>query len=165
MSEVVSQRLVDERDRHAALADRGRDALDRSVADVTAGEDARHARLEQIGITLELPGAAGRHVRAGQHEAARIESDLGRKPRRLGVRADEDEDAARLEPRRLAGDTIPDVDRLQGELPVRGDDLRLADVRARHELVDQVARHALLEAATAAKYRDAARMVCEEERR
>ena len=48
---------------------------------------------------------------------------------------------------------------------MRGDDLRLADVRARHELVDQVARHALLEAATAAKYRDAARMVCEEERR
>jgi hypothetical protein len=39
--------LVDEGDRHRALADGGGDALDRAVADVAGDEQARLARLEE----------------------------------------------------------------------------------------------------------------------
>ena len=51
----VTAVLVHERDRHAALADGGRDALDRAEADVPAGEDAGHAGLEQVRVALLLP--------------------------------------------------------------------------------------------------------------
>ena len=44
----VREVLVDERDRHAALADAGRDALHRAVAHVARREHAGHARLEQV---------------------------------------------------------------------------------------------------------------------
>ena len=49
------QELVDEGDGHAALADRGGDALDRAEADVAAREDARNARLQQIRVAIERP--------------------------------------------------------------------------------------------------------------
>lgn len=46
-----------EGDGHAALADGGRDALDRAEADVAAGEDARNTRLQQVRVAVELcPG-------------------------------------------------------------------------------------------------------------
>jgi hypothetical protein len=51
--------LMDEGDRHAPLSDRGRDALDRPEADVAAREDARHARLQQVWIALEVPPVGG----------------------------------------------------------------------------------------------------------
>ena len=54
----LAQVLVDEGDRHAALADGGGDALDRAEADVAAGEDAGHARLEQVRVAVERPAAA-----------------------------------------------------------------------------------------------------------
>ena len=49
------QILVDERDRHAALADCGGDALHLAEANVTTREDARNAGLEEIWISVELP--------------------------------------------------------------------------------------------------------------
>ena len=51
----VLEVLVHEGDRHAALADRGGDALDRAEAHVAAREDARDARLEQVRVAVELP--------------------------------------------------------------------------------------------------------------
>src|SRR5436190_11649048 len=66
------QVLVDERDRHAALAYCSRDALDGAEADVAAGEDAGHAGLEEVRVALELPAAGGAHVRAGQDVAVPV---------------------------------------------------------------------------------------------
>ena len=57
---LLAQVLVDEGDRHAALADRRGDALDRAEADVAAREDAGDARLEQVGVALELQRPAAR---------------------------------------------------------------------------------------------------------
>ena len=65
------------------------------------------------------------------------------------------------EPSRLAGGPVLDVDRLQRLVAVHGRDLgaaQHADVRPRRELVDQVARHALLQPVAAAEDRHAARV-------
>ena len=94
------QVLVDEGDRHAALADRRRDPLHRAVADVPAGEDPRDAGLEQVRVAAGLPATPGGRVGAGEDEAVVVERDLRRQPRRLGIRTDQDEEAARLEPGR-----------------------------------------------------------------
>ena len=67
---------MDEGDRHAALADGGRDALHRAVPDVAAGEDAGDARLEQVRVALELPAPRRSDVRPGQDEAPLVERDL-----------------------------------------------------------------------------------------
>jgi len=56
---VLPEVLVHEGDRHAAFADRGRDSLHRAEADVAAGEDARHARLEEVRVALDIPAARG----------------------------------------------------------------------------------------------------------
>src|SRR6186997_712985 len=114
----VLQVLVHERDRHASLADRGRHALHRRVADVAAGEDAGNARLEQVRVAVERPPARGAHVRARENEAAAVERDLGRQPRGLGVRPDEDVEPARLDARRLPRVGIAQVDRLERRLAV-----------------------------------------------
>ena len=87
---------MDEGDDHAALAHSGRHALDRAEPDVTAGEDPRHAGLQQIGVAVHRPAAGGAHVGAGEDVAARVQRDLRREPGGLGVGADEDEQAARL---------------------------------------------------------------------
>ena len=71
-----------EGDRHAALADGGGDALHRARAHVAAREDARHARLEQVRISVERPAARIADIGAGEHVAAPVERDLGRQPRR-----------------------------------------------------------------------------------
>src|SRR5262249_59620037 len=51
----LGERLVDELHADRALAHRGGDALHVSRADVADREDARHARLEQVGRALERP--------------------------------------------------------------------------------------------------------------
>ena len=108
-----------------------------------------HARLEQVRVAVERPAAGGAHVGAGEHVAAAVERDLRRQPAGLGVGADEDEEAAGLEPRRLAasrsrGRRSPRATRRRARRRPRlaSSDV---DVRPRRELVDQVARHALLE--------------------
>ena len=157
-----------EGDRHAALADGGGDALHGAEPYVAAGEDPRDAGLEQVGIAVALPPTGGGHVGAGQHVAVVVERDLGREPRRLGVRADQDEEAAGREPGRLPGLGAPDVDRLERRVAVCGHDLgppQHLHVRARGDLVDEVARHALLEPLAAADDRDAPGVVREEHRR
>src|SRR6185437_14800970 len=66
----LAQVLVHEGDRHAALADGRRHALDGPEADVAAGEDAGDARLEQVRVALELPAVGARQLRAGEHVPA-----------------------------------------------------------------------------------------------
>ena len=85
---------MDERDRHAAFADGGGDSLDEARAHVAAREDPGHARLEQVRIAVARPVGGG-DVVAGEDEPALVERDLRREPAGLGVRADEDVDAAR----------------------------------------------------------------------
>ena len=96
----VSEVLVDEGDRHASFADRRGDTFHLAEANVAAGENARHARLEQVRVAVELPAPGRAHVGAGQDVAMPVQRDLGRQPRCLCVGADEDEEAARSEPRR-----------------------------------------------------------------
>src|SRR3954452_13929761 len=163
----VLEVLVHEGDGHAALADRGGDALDRSVADVAAGEDAGHARLEQVGVALGRPAARRAHVRAREHEALRVERDLLGQPFRLGVGADEDEETTGVHAGDLVRLAVADVDRLQRALAVYGGHLdgeAHLDVPAARELVDQVARHARAGRRAAAQHRDAARVHREEQR-
>ena len=137
-----------QRDRHAALADGGGNAFHGAEPDVAAREDARDAGLEEVRVAVELPPPGGGHVGAREHVAAAVERDLGRQPRRLGIRSDEDEQAAGFEPGRLSGRGVADVDRLERCIAVRDDHLapiEHADVRPGGELFDEVMRHALLE--------------------
>jgi hypothetical protein len=82
---------VYERDGQAALADGRSDALDRAGPNVAAGEDAWHARLEEVAVAVEVPFDADADVGAGEHVAARVECDLQRKPAGLRVCTDEQE--------------------------------------------------------------------------
>jgi hypothetical protein len=50
--------------------------------------------LEEVRVSVGLPPTGRGHVGAGQHVAVVVEHDLGREPRRLGVRPDQDEEAA-----------------------------------------------------------------------
>ncbi len=104
-------------------------------------------------------GAGSPDIRAGEHVAVRVESDLGRHPPGLGVGADEDEEPAGLESGRLSGLRARDVDLLEGFGAVSGDNLAVeqgTDRRARGDLIDQVLRHALFEPITATDDRDTA---------
>src|SRR6185437_3566464 len=152
----LAQVLVHEGDRHAALADGRRHALDGPEADVAAGEDAGDARLEQVRVALELPAVGARQLRAGEHVPAPVAGDLRRQPARLGVGADQDEEAARLERGLVAGLRVADDDRLELSLALHPDDLAVGahlDVRPGRELVEQVPRHRPLRARAAAQDR------------
>ena len=72
------------------------------------------------------PASAGPRVDAGQHVALGVERDLRREPARLGIGADEDEEAARLEARLSRPTSSRDVDRLDRRLAVGRRDLGLA---------------------------------------
>ena len=164
----VAQVLVHEGDRHAALADRCRYPLHGAEPDVAAGEDARDARLEEVRVPFEWPPSGVAHVTAGEHIALEVERDLRWEPRGLGIGADEDEQAARLEPRRLAADCVMNVDRLERGVAVGGRDLvpeQDSDVRAGCGLVDEILRHALLQRVAAVDDRDRAGVGREEDGR
>jgi hypothetical protein len=77
-------------------------------------------RLEEIRIAVEHPASAGAHVRAGEHVSVVVEHDLVRKPGRLSIGADEDEQSARLDTGRRARLRVADVDRLEREVAVHG---------------------------------------------
>ena len=66
--------LVDHGDDHGPFARRRRHPLDRPLADVAGGEDARAARLERIRLPDQRPVAGG-DVTAGEHEAVFVEAD------------------------------------------------------------------------------------------
>src|SRR5204863_2509278 len=75
---VLAEVLVHEGDGHAPLADRGCNALDGTEPDITAGEDAGHACLEEVRVALERPRSARLGVGAGKDVALLVERDLGR---------------------------------------------------------------------------------------
>jgi hypothetical protein len=81
---------VHERDRHAAFTDCCRHALDGAESDVTAGEDAWDARLEEVGISAVEPLSGLARVRPRENVARWVQGDLGWEPGRLGIRADEE---------------------------------------------------------------------------
>ena len=76
----VLEVLMDEGDRHAALADGGGHALHGAEAHVAAREDARDARLQEVRVAVERPLDRRAHVGAGEHEAA-----VGRARSRAGA--------------------------------------------------------------------------------
>src|SRR4029453_2694968 len=117
-SEVL-QVLMHERDGHAAFADGGGDALDRARSNVTASEDARHARLEQIRIAVARSIRGRRNVDAGEHVAASVARDLAGQPLGLRIRADEDEETAARPALLVTAAAIGYVDR--GEMAVAVD--------------------------------------------
>src|SRR6266540_4058528 len=129
-----------------AEATRFVDPLRRPAANVPDREHSVQARLE---------GASpGGDVGTRLHEAFRIERDAGaRKPSRVRVRADEEEEMTDLSLRLLAGEGVPPADRLQNaavslERGYRRLRLHL-DVRQPGDAIVQVPRHAGFEAGPA----------------
>src|SRR5581483_138269 len=80
---------VDELDRHRSFADRRRAALRRSAADVARGEDAGHARLEQV---VRVRGVAG------EDEAVGMASDGVVQPLGARLGAEEEEEKGERKP-------------------------------------------------------------------
>src|SRR6187399_829413 len=91
---VALQKLVDEGDRHAALADGGGAAFDRAETHVAAGKDPGDIRFEQVGLAILLPLPGFQYVRAGLDITALIALYLLRQPVCLCISADEDEKPA-----------------------------------------------------------------------
>ena len=112
------------------------------------GEHPGAARLERQRLAVALgtlPVAGG--LRPGEYEAALVERHLIREPARVGQRADEDEQHARVEPAALAGLVVLDHDSVEDpvltdQLPHLGVQVDL-DGGALLDAVDQVARHVL----------------------
>ena len=125
-----------EGDRHAALAHGGRDTLHRAQPDVAAREDPRGARLEQVGVAVELPATGGGDRGAREHVAVAIECDLGRQPGGLGVRADEDEQPPESSLVVSPVSRRCDVDRLEGDV---GRGAAATSVRYSTRMFDRVA--------------------------
>src|SRR5262245_14839711 len=149
---VPRQERVQRRHHLGALADRGGDTLHRAAADVADREDARPARLEGMPI-------AGAGLGAGAYEPIAVERDaaLG-EPRGVRIGADEEEELRGAAAGLLTAVARAPADRLQ---PSAGalDAAHLAaqvhhDVRERRDAVDQVARHARLEARAAHEHAD-----------
>src|SRR5207249_7183752 len=95
-----------------ALADRGRDSLGRSGADVADGEQSRMAGLErQRGAFERIPARVEVLAPEGQvseHEPAIVEGGEARQPRRGGVGADEREQGSAGERLLPVGAADPD---------------------------------------------------------
>src|SRR5437764_3698317 len=99
----LAKRPVDELHAHRALADRRGHALDAARACVADGEDARPARLQQVGLAGERPAGLlelGRlEVGAGLHEVLLVERHAALQPAGVGIGAGHQEemtDRARL---------------------------------------------------------------------
>src|SRR5262249_40502996 len=124
---LLAQILVHERDRHASLADRGCNTFHRAEADITAGEDAGHARLEEVRVALQRPSPARLGIGAGEDVAVVVESDLRRQPPRFRVGADHDEERIRAAILRLAAAAVANLDGLERLLAEHGDDLAVEE--------------------------------------
>src|SRR3546814_7687817 len=96
----LSQRLMDIADHHRPFADRRGDALHRSLAHIADGVDARPARFEPAGHTIERPARLDQFERgdvgAGLHEAALVAHHFLGQPARIRTRAEEEEQEAAI---------------------------------------------------------------------
>src|SRR5690348_2298354 len=113
---LMGEELVDEGDRHAALADRRCDPLHRAQAHIAAGEDAGRARLEEVRIAGLRPSPHLLQIIACEHISPRVARDLSGQPPRLGIGADENENAAAIVPAELACLAVAEIDRGQMRL-------------------------------------------------
>jgi hypothetical protein len=88
---------VDHLDGDGFLTDGGGHALHRAVPPIARGKDARHARLQQQGLTVCIPPFGGilREVPAREDVAALVAFDLFWHPTGVGPGADEDEQGRR----------------------------------------------------------------------
>src|SRR6185369_10676284 len=131
--EEAMDRLDDDR----ALADAGRDPLDRPRADVADGIDTgARRRVWRVGI--------GAGPAAGADESLRVEREATRRPLRVRLGADHHEDAARRTRRPFAARPIRPGDALQrrvaGERAHLGMRMQADPLRALYPL-HQVVRH------------------------
>ena len=105
-------------------------------------------RFEEVGIAAVRPAPGLHHVVTGQDISACIACDVRRQPPGLCVGSDEDEKAAAVVSAHRCARAVAYVDRRQMGVAVRGDDFRPQldrHVRFPAELLDQIARHALLQ--------------------
>src|SRR5687767_8361152 len=86
--------VVDELDRHRSVPDGTRDALDRIVADITCGEQARQAGLEQEWLAVEVPALLRPDLGTGEDESARVAGHDALEPGGARLLTDEDKDCA-----------------------------------------------------------------------
>src|SRR2546423_14887486 len=91
---VLLQVLVDESDRHAALTDRGSNALYRAQPHIATGESAGSTRFEEERIAVMRPAPGLDHIVTGQDISSIITRDVRRQPPGLRIGANEDEKAA-----------------------------------------------------------------------
>ena len=116
---------MDERDRHRALADGGGYALDRAVPNVAGDEDARLARLDEEGVALERPPAAGpaffEQVGPGHQEAALVAAQPSFDARGERLAADQDEECVGGKLLFVLAGVVGDDDGLESILPTGGD--------------------------------------------
>src|SRR5687768_10490393 len=92
--------LVNELDRHGALADSGCDTVHCAGTKVARDEDARDTRLERERLALEFPVAfeivVERDVAAGMNEPLVASQHFRRQPGSMRARADKDEECCEL---------------------------------------------------------------------
>jgi hypothetical protein len=79
------EKLMDELHRHRSFADRGRDALDRTLPHIAGRKNARHRCLQKKWLPLQWPGAGLSDLLSGLHEALAIQIDRGRQPFRVST--------------------------------------------------------------------------------
>ncbi len=91
MLPIVRQILVDERDRHASLANGRRNTFDRAQPHIAARKNAGDARFEKIGIAAVRPATGLLQIVTGQNISASITRDVRGQPLSLGVSSNEDE--------------------------------------------------------------------------
>src|SRR5262245_8839280 len=135
------------------FAHSGGDSLDRPVAHVASGEDARDRGFEPERITGERPAgglmpfaAQFRKVWPGQNETVIVSLHDVFEPFRMRLRTDKDEERIRPDLLFLSRRSVEDGDRIKMLLPMRlnnGSPQSQLDVLCPSDLLDQVMRHFL----------------------
>ena len=108
---IVLEPRVHEADGHRPLAYSRSHTFDRSARNISCREHAGQAGLQQMRFVsgiLPLTISRGAGGAPGEHEPAVVECELIPEPARMRLRADEDEELARLDPAALTGLVILD---------------------------------------------------------
>src|SRR5258706_503971 len=141
---------MNEADRHGALADRRRAALDRSAPNISSGEDTRQTRLEEKRRPpLCAPELAAhrieRHGRTSHDETLLVKLHAPAQPFGVRIGPDEEKQRRRFDPH-LAPGIVADVDGLEMTVSFQGghDGAPVnLDIRDLLDAIDEVSRHAL----------------------
>ena len=164
----LGQVLVDERDRHRALADRARHALDRARADVAGDEHAGHARLQQ---ETGRARAASRRALASRPARMNPRSSRATTPSSQSVRgaAPMNTKHASTSSTRSVAVRVADPQARAGcpspSAPTACARVRTSTLGSACDLLDQVVRHRLGQRVAAHEHRHAAGVRGEVDRR